>query len=135
MDNVDLNDRSNHKMQECHMRAAKVKGLYIHLGMQLLFENFSKAWPKEARLQLYLTLQLHQVHHFEALLDTYLVQFRPPCAVQHRSRIMAVSLCYLQYCRDCAYASESAHVNLLQCHHAPAVIQPILSNGTVRQCP
>lgn len=56
MDNDDLFDGTHAKLQECHMRRAKVKGLDMHLGMQLLFENFSKAWPEEARLQLYLTL-------------------------------------------------------------------------------
>ena len=56
MDNDHLVDSTHPKLQECHMRGAQVTGVDIHLGMQLLFENFPKAWPKEARLQLYLTL-------------------------------------------------------------------------------
>ena len=56
MDNDDLFDSTHAKLQECHMRGAKVKGPDMHLGMQLLFENFSKPWPEEARLQLYFTL-------------------------------------------------------------------------------
>ena len=135
MGNDLLVDSTHPELQECHMTGAEAKGLDIHLGMQLLFEDFSKAWTEEARLQLYLTFQLHQIHHPEGLQDTYLVHFRTPCAVQHRSRIMAVSLCNLLHCRDCTYTSESADASLLQCQYAPAVKQPMLSNCTVLQCP
>ena len=56
--------------------------------------------------------------------------FQTQCAVHHRSRVIAVSLCSLQCRKDCAYASEAANASLLQCQHAPAAEQPMLSNGS-----
>ena len=53
-----------------------MKGGDKYLRVQLLFEHLSKAWPKEARLQLYLPLQLDQVHHVEAVQYTQSAHFR-----------------------------------------------------------